>query len=576
MRKEILPGPRIGYSWIEGVSFAAPQERIEGGLVGRQRFAFAALCWRRWSVGLPGMGCVAGLVAGVLVLPSSASALTDFSWSGATPISPSAFFWSNGSNWAGGTAPSGSVGTLSFPALIASACTARPPTDACYESLNDLSGLSVNAISIVDGAPYGIGGNGITLGPGGITATPTGGSADVIAFIGAPITLGAAQTWSVTAGSSFGDWGFGVNSVTGTSEPLTINLLGSSPGVPSYVDFHEAEVGPLSVRGLGFVGLTAGRLNATDGNPVSLSGGAQLLAGPPGASSTGPVTATTGLITVGGSAQNGQDATLSVNGGVALDPTSTLRLYIVHAGTAPGTDYSQLSATGNVKLASATLDIQTGHACPTLNLGDVYTLVRTTGSLTGTFSGVPEGSLIAPLCPNRNGTGTLRINYHESGSPQTVTATVARPGSGLPPNRPGSGLPPNVTNATQSHPIWREGNKLAMFARTRPPVGTRFSLKLNEPAYVTFAFMQRVPGRKVNGRCVAQTNSNHNDPTCKRTVLRGILSFAGHTGKNEASFQGRVSRKKKLLPGRYTLVITATNAARQRSKPRSLTFTIVS
>jgi hypothetical protein len=39
-------------------------------------------------------------------------------------------------------------------------------------------------------------------------------------------------------------------------------------------------------------------------------------------------------------------------------------------------------------------------------------------------------------------------------------------------------------------------------------------------------------------------------------------------------FQGRITRRKKLKPGRYTLVITATNSAGQRSLPRSLTFTI--
>jgi hypothetical protein len=35
------------------------------------------------------------------------------------------------------------------------------------------------------------------------------------------------------------------------------------------------------------------------------------------------------------------------------------------------------------------------------------------------------------------------------------------------------------------------------------------------------------------------------------------------------------SRTKKLKPGHYKLVITATNAAGQRSAPRTLSFTIV-
>jgi hypothetical protein len=38
---------------------------------------------------------------------------------------------------------------------------------------------------------------------------------------------------------------------------------------------------------------------------------------------------------------------------------------------------------------------------------------------------------------------------------------------------------------------------------------------------------------------------------------------------------GRITLSKKLKPGRYMLVITAKHAGGQRSRPRSLTFTIV-
>jgi hypothetical protein len=58
-------------------------------------------------------------------------------------------------------------------------------------------------------------------------------------------------------------------------------------------------------------------------------------------------------------------------------------------------------------------------------------------------------------------------------------------------------------------------------------------------------------------------------------VTAGRLTFTGHSGTNRVAFQGRVSRAKKLKPGHYTLVITATNSAGGRSAPRSLTFTIV-
>jgi hypothetical protein len=92
---------------------------------------------------------------------------------------------------------------------------------------------------------------------------------------------------------------------------------------------------------------------------------------------------------------------------------------------------------------------------------------------------------------------------------------------------------------------------------------------------VSFAFTQRLAGRKVNGKCVAQTNKNRRKRFCKRTVTRGTLSFTGHAGTNKVSFQGRISRIKKLTPGTYTLVIIATTATGQRSQPKSLSFTIV-
>jgi hypothetical protein len=132
-----------------------------------------------------------------------------------------------------------------------------------------------------------------------------------------------------------------------------------------------------------------------------------------------------------------------------------------------------------------------------------------------------------------------------------------------------------VTNATQSHRVWREGDKLAKISKKRPPVGTTFSFTLNERATVRFAFTQLVGGRKVGGRCVAQTKANRRKAACRRPVTRGTLAFTGHAGTNKIAFQGRLSRSKKFLPGTYTLGIVATNAAGQRSNPAQLTFTIV-
>lgn len=134
--------------------------------------------------------------------------------------------------------------------------------------------------------------------------------------------------------------------------------------------------------------------------------------------------------------------------------------------------------------------------------------------------------------------------------------------------------PPRISGVSQSHRTWREGNRLARVARKRPPVGTTFSFTLNEGARVSFAFTQPARGRKVGRRCLAQTHANRRKHACKRTVTKGTLAFIAHAGRNRVSFQGVISRSRKLKPGSYTLVITA-SAAGLTSAPARLSFKIV-
>ncbi len=106
-------------------------------------------------------------------------------------------------------------------------------------------------------------------------------------------------------------------------------------------------------------------------------------------------------------------------------------------------------------------------------------------------------------------------------------------------------------------------NKLARIsAKKRPtPVGTTFSFVLNEAATVTLTFT-----RKASGRCTTHTN-------CELSRVAGKLTLRAHRGVNHVLFQGRVSRTRKLKPGRYKLAITAT-ANGKTSRPSTLNFTI--
>ena len=133
-----------------------------------------------------------------------------------------------------------------------------------------------------------------------------------------------------------------------------------------------------------------------------------------------------------------------------------------------------------------------------------------------------------------------------------------------------------VTKVAQSHRIWREGANVARISggKRQPSVGTTFAFTLNEEASVSLIFTQRLRGRRVLGQCLTQANGNRRQPACKHTVIRGTLSFTGHAGKNEVSFQGRISHSQKLKPGQYTLVITAASATGEHASPKRLSFTM--
>jgi hypothetical protein len=140
----------------------------------------------------------------------------------------------------------------------------------------------------------------------------------------------------------------------------------------------------------------------------------------------------------------------------------------------------------------------------------------------------------------------------------------------------GAPLAPVIMHASQSHRTWREGRRAAKISRRRPPVGTTFSFTLNEGANVAFSFTRKASGRRVRGRCLAPTHGNRHRRSCTRSLTVGSLSFLARIGVNRVLFQGSLSRAKRLAPGTYTLLITATSPAGLRSATSALTFTIVS
>lgn len=128
---------------------------------------------------------------------------------------------------------------------------------------------------------------------------------------------------------------------------------------------------------------------------------------------------------------------------------------------------------------------------------------------------------------------------------------------------------------------WREGSRLASISHSKkhrhrkPAVGTTFSLSLNERATVRLEFYARVDGRRVRRTCKPLTRVDRSHAPCIRSVTAGHLTFTGHAGANNITFQGRISSTRRLTPGRYVAILNATGSDGQISTSPHLRFTII-
>ncbi|MGH2864126.1 MAG: beta-propeller fold lactonase family protein [Solirubrobacteraceae bacterium] len=134
-----------------------------------------------------------------------------------------------------------------------------------------------------------------------------------------------------------------------------------------------------------------------------------------------------------------------------------------------------------------------------------------------------------------------------------------------------------LSSLRQSTARWREGKSLAHIssARKAPPVGTRFSFHLSQAASVTLTFLRARPGRRVAGRCVAPSRRNAHAHRCQRSVIAGTLKRAAGAGASTVHFYGLLSKRKRLSPGKYTLVLSATAASGAHATTTALHFTII-
>jgi hypothetical protein len=379
--------------------------------------------------------------------------------------------WSSQENWEGGIAPGNgtAIGDLTFPAI-------SPCSDDCYSSVNDLSELTVESLRIDDGENYEISGEPLTLGAGGLSASPSAATSKAtFATVLTPIVLSSSQTWSITGlgGDQIDENALLLaHGLSGSSSKLTVDMEGG--GALYLARDNEAEtanqLGPVSFIGAnthqagifnGVIGLLQGQLNSADGEPVNLDHVFLIGTGSLGALRS--VGSEMDVTTDGyeGGTLEAQSAT--------LDSQSELELEITGSGPNAGIDYSDLYSPGAVEVGGATLVVRVappkaGEACPTLVPNATYTLVSTTGTLSGAFGNAPEGTEIpiefAKACSPTS--QTLRIEYHRAGTTKTVTGTVIGPRSSTAlsvlPSDPATNQSVTLTATIQATSVTPSGN----------------------------------------------------------------------------------------------------------------------
>jgi hypothetical protein len=403
-----------------------------------------------------------------LLLGSTALA-ADFTWGGAGYPTTT---WSDGANWLGGVAPSSgeSIETLTLPKRTTGG-----------GSHNDVSGLGLNHLEV--GGSYEVTGEGVNLGSGGLSLT---GSESISFLTSMPFDLSSNQTWTVSAPSSKLELS---GALSGENSELTINL--NKLAQLAFQDILKVmgggnpddEVGNVTINGteekkkLGESEIIyynevflPSQFNATDGHRLTVN---NLVLNSVGSTATGPITANHSTVGLGGTSIGPITAVgsgISLSGNVAslsLDEHSSLGFDIHAPGNSLAED-NQFSSGGSIDLGNSELRLESyqneERRCPPPVVGQVHTLITTTGSLSGAFANVANGGTVVAECvataegpPIVERAYPFRITYNTGGSTKTVTATAlpAVPTAYEEPEPPTiSGTATQGQSLTESHGAW--------------------------------------------------------------------------------------------------------------------------
>ena len=260
---------------------------------------------------------------------------------------------------------------------------------------------------------------------------------------------------------------------------------------------------------------------------------------------------------------------------------------VSHVYAHPGAYTTTLTITdadGNTAQAAQTVSIAPRPPVAAFVASPTAPVAQAPVSFDGSTSTSPEGSVTgyAWRFGDGSGAGGSRASHSFAAAGTYTVSLTVTDGNGSTASTSQAIViypaTPQISGASESHRVWRAGTAAATLSRAavrRAPVGTMFRFTLDEAATVRLVFVHRTRGHGSSSGCAARTRSKPNRRCVRKRPAGELVFLDGHIGPNSVGFQGRLSRRRTLMPGRYEVNVIATNAAGRKSAPTTLSFAII-
>lgn len=221
--------------------------------------------------------------------------------------------------------------------------------------------------------------------------------------------------------------------------------------------------------------------------------------------------------------------------------------------------YAHLPETGLIQVSTGPADLDTSDSMDRLFANEPNH--RWTMSADGRLIGF---STFARLVPEDTDSQMDVYAFQEKAPAATPPAAPA----------PSDTTAPSITSTKLSNKTFAIDKNVKALSAAKTKKGTKISFSLSETASVKLAFQSLTSGRKSGSKCVKQTAKNKSAKSCTIARTTATAKLTGTAGSNSKSFGGKIGSKT-LKPGKYQLVISATDSAGNASSAKPVKFTIV-